>query len=135
MSGESWAARRAAETTLGLGTLLLSASTLVCCALPILLVSLGLGTAVAAATSAAPWLVALSAYKAWLFAGAGAAITAAAILRFLPGRDCPVDPHLAALCARADRWNRIALVVAAVIWVVGFVVAYGWLPLRRWLGT
>jgi len=135
MIGESWAPRRAAETTLGLGTLLLSAGTLVCCALPILLVSLGLGATVAAATSAAPWLVALSAYKAWLFAASGVALAAAALLRLLPGRECPADPRLAALCARADRWNRIVLVVAAVLWVVGFAAAYLWLSMRHWLGV
>lgn len=125
---------RAAETAVGLGTLLLSAGTLVCCALPLLLVSLGLGASVAALTSAAPWLVALSAHKGWVFAISGLAIAGGAFLLYRPGRACPTDPHLAALCARADRWNRIALSIAASIWVIGFAVAYLWLPVRRWIG-
>jgi hypothetical protein len=42
--------------------------TLLCCVLPVLLVSLGLGTAVASLTSSAPWLVELSRHKEWIFA-------------------------------------------------------------------
>lgn len=45
--------------------------TTVCCALPITLVSLGLGSVVATLVSTAPWLVALSKYKAWVFLLAG----------------------------------------------------------------
>lgn len=132
MSDEASSARRAAETAVGLGTLLLSAGTLVCCALPILLVSVGLGASVAALTSAAPWLVALSAHKVWVFAVSGVAIAGGAFVLYRPSRACPADPYLAALCARADRWNRAALIVAAAIWAVGFAAAYLWLPLRRW---
>lgn len=126
--------RRAAETAVGFGILLLSAGTLVCCALPLLLVSVGVGASVAALTSAAPWLVVLSAHKGWIFTASGLAITGGAFLMYRPGRTCPADPHLAALCARADRWNRIALAIAAAIWFIGFSVAYLWLPVRRWLG-
>ncbi|WP_448584870.1 hypothetical protein [Thermaurantiacus sp.] len=48
-----------------------SASTLLCCALPALLVTLGSGAAVAGLVSAAPWLVALGRWKAWRLAGSG----------------------------------------------------------------
>lgn len=41
---------------------------LLCCALPALLVSLGLGAAVAGLTSELPWLVELSRHKEWVFA-------------------------------------------------------------------
>jgi len=124
---------RAAETALGWGTLLLSAGTLVCCALPLLLVSVGLGASVAALTSAAPWLVMLSSYKEWMFALSGLALASAAVVLFRPGRVCPADAHLAALCARADRWNRTVLAVATVIWVIGLAAAFLYLPVRRWL--
>lgn len=128
-------AGRATDTAVGLTTLVLSAGTLVCCALPLLMVSLGLGASVAALTSAAPWLVALSAYKGWTFALAGLALVLATFLRFRPGRTCPSDPHLAALCGRADRWNNVVLAVAGSFWVIGFAVAFLWLPVRRWLGV
>lgn len=45
-------------------SLFASFGTLICCALPSLLVLLGLGATVAAFLSAAPWLVTLSRHKA-----------------------------------------------------------------------
>jgi len=133
MANETLNARRTAETAAGLATLLLSAGTLVCCALPLLLVSVGLGASVAALTSAVPWLVALSAHKSWIFTASALAIVGSAFLLYRTSRACPADPRLAALCARADLWNRTVLVIAAAIWMIGFTVAFLWLPIRRWL--
>jgi mercuric ion transport protein len=48
-----------------------SFSTLICCALPSVLVLLGMGTTVASLLSAAPWLVGLSRHKIWTFSIAG----------------------------------------------------------------
>lgn len=135
MTDDALASRRTTETAVGLGTLLLSTGTLVCCALPILLVSVGLGASVAALTSAVPWLVALSAHKGWIFAGSGVALVGAAFLLYRRGRACPTDPYLAALCARADRWNRAVLMISVTMWVIGFTTAFLWLPVRRWLGV
>lgn len=53
-------------------TLFASAGTLVCCALPIILVTLGLGATVAALTSSFPILIKLSQHKEWVFAFSGA---------------------------------------------------------------
>lgn len=116
-------------------TLLLSGGTLICCALPVLLVTLGLGTAVAFLTSTFPWLVAFSSFKPWTFAISGAVLLLTAWLIYRPGRACPADPELARLCRRADRWNRGVFWVAAAIYLVGFFFAYLYLPLHRLLGT
>ena len=59
-----------AEVALGWATLFASTGTLVCCALPIILVTLGLGATVAALTNAVPLLIKISEYKTWVFAGA-----------------------------------------------------------------
>ena len=59
-------ARRAA--LLNYFSLFSSFSTLICCALPSVLVLLGMGTTVASLLSAAPWLVSLSRHKIWTFA-------------------------------------------------------------------
>ena len=115
-------------------TLLLSGGTLICCALPILLVSLGLGTAVAFLTSSFPWLVAFSRFKPWTFAVSGAVLLLTAWLIYRPGRTCPADPELARLCRCADHWNRGVFWFAATIYVIGFFFAYLFLPLRRLLG-
>src|SRR3989442_4557158 len=59
-----------------LSYLSLSASlgTLLCCALPSLLVLLGLGATVVSLLSAMPWLVTLARRKVWVFSIAGALI-------------------------------------------------------------
>lgn len=48
-----------------------STGTLLCCALPIILVSLGMGAVVASMASNLPFLIKLSMYKEWMFAGSG----------------------------------------------------------------
>src|SRR3954447_20288032 len=52
-------------------SLFTSFGTLLCCALPSLLVLLGLGATVASFLSAVPWLVAMSRHKSWVFAISG----------------------------------------------------------------
>lgn len=125
----------AARPGLGWLTLLASGTTLVCCALPIALVTLGFGATVAALTSALPALVVLSDHKAWLFGGSAALMAVTAWSLWRPGRACPADPALAARCERGLRWNRRLLAVSAGIWAVGFFAAYLALPLRIWLGV
>lgn len=120
------------DAVAGGAALLLAGGTLLCCALPILLVSLGLGATVAALTSSLPWLVALSQYKAGMFIGAAVVLVVTAMLVWRPGRACPSDPELARVCARADRWNRRMLWAAAAIWMAGFFMAYAWLPVWQW---
>src|SRR5437868_8052494 len=51
-----------------------SLGTLLCCALPSLLVLLGLGASVASVVSSLPWIVVLSHHKRWVFAVAGVLI-------------------------------------------------------------
>ncbi|MCK9983813.1 MAG: hypothetical protein AzoDbin1_00285 [Azoarcus sp.] len=116
-------------------TLFTSTGTLICCALPILFVTVGLGAAVAAASSAAPFLVTLALHKGWVFAGSGLMLLWSGWLLYRPGRVCPSDPEAGRLCARALRWNRRVLGVSAVIWSVGAFAAYLALPLRIWLGS
>src|SRR5215831_14668642 len=56
-------------------SLFTSLGTLLCCALPSLLVLFGLGATVASVLSEAPWLVALSHHKNWVFLVAGVLIS------------------------------------------------------------
>lgn len=111
-------------------SLFTSVGTLLCCALPSLLVLLGLGATVASFLSAVPWLVALSRHKNWVFAISGTLI----IINFFyvywlsprlksRGPACSVEPGATA-CETATRVSRIALWVAAVLYAIGFFTAY-----------
>lgn len=121
------------EASAGIATLVLASGTLLCCALPIALVTLGMGASVAALVSAAPWLVTLSHYKGWMFAISAMGLVAAGFFLYRPGRACPTDPRLARLCAIADRCNRRVFMLASALWIVGAFAAFLLLPLRQWL--
>lgn len=123
-----------ASRALGYLSLFTSFSTLICCALPSLLVLAGLGATVASFLSAAPWLVTLSRHKGWVFAGSGALIAVNMAYVYALGprlrpadQDCPADD--AAACGTADRVTRIVLWMSAAIYTVGFFTAYALGPI------
>lgn len=113
--------------------LLASSTTLICCALPILLVSVGLGAVSAALFANLPFLVTLAKYKAWMLGASAILLALTAWLLFRSGRACPADPELAKLCETARRWNLRLFWVAVGIWVIGFSAAYFALPVYLWL--
>ena len=117
---------------LGWLALFASTGTLICCALPIALVTFGFGAAVAALSSSVPFLVTLTLQKTWLFAGSGVLLALSGWFMFRPGQECPTDPELGALCDRTHVWNRRIFWVSVVVWCVGFFAAYLALPLRIW---
>lgn len=113
--------------------LIASTGTLICCALPIALVTLGLGATVAAISANLPFLVTLTLHKAWLFAASAMLLAGSGWLLFRTDRECPADPLAAALCARTLLWNRRIFWIAVTLWNIGFFAAYIALPLRIWL--
>jgi len=108
-----------------------SVGTLVCCALPALLVLLGLGTTVAAVVSAAPWLVALSRYKGWVFLAAGTLIVGS---RLYARHVAPRIVADGAVCPLPlSRVTRVVWWTSVVLYAAGVFVAYGLGPLLTWL--
>ena len=114
-------------------TLVASTTTLICCALPILLVALGLGATVAAITSSVPGLVTLARHKVWFFGISAVLLVSSGWIIYRPGRACPASPSLAATCDRTQRLNRAIFWIAGAIWTTGFVAAFLLLPIRIWL--
>ncbi len=114
-------------------TLFTSTGTLICCALPITLVTLGMGAAVVSLTSTFPFLVVLSEHKIWVFIFSAVMLAISAWTLYRPGRACPSDPETGRLCNRAQVWNRRIYWVSVTIWGIGFFAAYLALPLRLWL--
>ena len=106
-----------------------STGTLICCALPMALVSLGLGSTVAALSSSLPLLVTISASKGWLFVASGILLAASAWLLFRARQGCPVGTS----CNQSQRNNRRIFWVSVAIWGTGLLTAYVALPLRQWL--
>ena len=112
-----------------------SSTTLVCCALPIVLVTLGLGSVSAALFANLPFLTVLAQQKLWLFSGSFVALAGGGWALFHRARACPLDPQLARECERSHFWNTRLWWLSVVIWVIGFIAAYGALPLWQWLNS
>lgn len=112
---------------LGYFSLFTSLSTLLCCALPSLLVLFGLGASVASALSFMPWLVTLSRHKQWTFSVSGVLIALSLVNtyyvapRLRPAECSPGDPSA---CEDASRVSKVLLWVSAAIYMVGVFVAY-----------
>ena len=111
-----------------------SSSTLICCALPILLVTLGLGAVSATLFERLPVLGVLAEHKFWMFIGSAALLALGGWALFRPGRYCPADPMLAAKCESAHRVNTRIWWVSVIIWAIGFFAAYLSLPLYELFG-
>lgn len=99
-----------------LATLFASSGTLVCCALPALLVALGAGAALSSLVSAVPQLVWLSEHKEALFAVAGVMLAASGALQWSArNAPCPVDPKSRSACLKTRKlslrvyWGSVAI--------------------------
>lgn len=112
-----------------------SSATLICCALPIALIGLGLGSLSAALFANLPFLGVLALHKGWLFVGSGIALAVGGWALYRPGRACPTDPQLAQQCEHAHFWNTRLWGCSIVIWLIGAFAAYAALPLWQWLGV
>lgn len=107
----------------GLGLALIGTT---CCALPITLVTLGMGSAVVSMASAMPWLTTLSQYKAIIFS------LTTGVLIFSYWR-----LHSIKACSLADkyrlRWRKAVLWSSSVILLLSLFAAYVLLPITLWL--
>ncbi len=121
------------EKSITIFTLFTTTGTLLCCALPIILVTLGLGSTVVAMTSAFPFLIIVTQNKIWIFAFSGIMMAISGWFMFRPGRACPTDKALADACTTAHKWNKRIYWSSVAIWSVGFFAAYMLLPIRIWL--
>ena len=106
-------------------TILSSFSTLLCCALPALLVSIGAGAALASVIAAVPQLVWLSVHKIPLFAFAGIMLVVSGISAYRNRHaPCPADPAQAASCIRLRHWSTRIFYFSAVLYAIGFFFAF-----------
>lgn len=111
-------------------SLFASSSTLVCCALPALLVALGAGAALSSLVSVFPQVVWLSEHKEGVFVFAGVAMATSGALQWRNrNAPCPTDPALRRACLQTRKVSRRAYGFSAVVYLVG-----GWFAfIQPWL--
>ena len=113
------------ETAAPALALFASASTLICCALPALLVTIGAGAAMAGLASNVPGLILLSAHKGWVFSIAGLMMAGAWYARWhTRNAPCPADPAKAKACARLRAFGGATLWFASILLAVGAFFAF-----------
>lgn len=107
-------------------SLFTSLSTLLCCALPALLVALGAGAVLAQVVTTVPGLIWISENKLIVF-GVAAIMLALAGLALYYARNlpCPIDPAEAKACDRARRYSKITYIISVVIYLTGTLFAFG----------
>ena len=105
-----------------------SMSTLICCALPALLVSIGLGTTMVGLVTTFPQLIWLSENKFLIFTSSFIMLAISVYMqyraRFLP---CPIDQYEARACAYARLWSKWVTIFSIIVWTIG--VTFALLPL------
>jgi hypothetical protein len=106
-------------------TVLTSFSTLLCCALPAALVSIGAGGVLASIVATVPQLVWLSEHKVQLFVFAGLMLTLSGALAYRNRNAlCPADSARGKSCMRLPRWSARIFYFSAVLYVIGFFFAF-----------
>lgn len=113
------------ETAAPALALLASFSTLLCCALPALLITIGAGAVMAGLVSNVPGYVWLTAHKTELFIVAGILLAGAIWARWATrNAPCPIDPAQAKLCSRMRKVGGIILWLAVAAYLIGGFFAF-----------
>ncbi len=101
-----------------------SASTLLCCALPIIFVSLGMGATFASITANFPFMIFLAKQSIALFTIATTLLLLSGYLIFTKTQLCPADKNLAQICKKTKKINKIIWYVSAIILLISFFFKY-----------
>jgi hypothetical protein len=106
-------------------SLFTSTGTILCCALPALLVTLGAGAALSSVIASFPQIVWVSKYKVYIFTAAFILIVFSGYLQWHARKlPCPSDKLLAAKCMSARRVSLVIYFVSVGILLIGFTFAF-----------
>lgn len=101
-----------------------SISTILCCALPIILVFLGMGAVFASLTANFPFISWLAAKSVYLFSIAGILLLISGYFIFIRPQSCPADKKLAAICQKTHKFNKIIWIFSVIILAISFFFKY-----------
>jgi len=103
-----------------MASLFASSSTLVCCAIPALLVALGAGAALSSFVSLFPQVVWLSEHKEQLFGLAGLMMIGSGALQWRNrSAPCPIDPALRDACLKTRKTASFVYAASVVLYLIG----------------
>ena len=106
-------------------SLFASSTTLVCCALPALFITLGAGAVLVGLISAVPSLIWISKHKIYFFAFAAIGLIIAGLMehksKYLP---CPVEEKARIACLTTRKWSKRIYISSVTIYLVGVFFAF-----------
>jgi len=106
--------------TASIVSLFASSGTLVCCALPALLVALGAGATLSSLVAAFPGIVWVSEYKEIVFGAAGLMLSVGGMAQWRARvAPCPIDPTLRRVCLRTRRASALLYWISVALFVIG----------------
>ena len=113
------------DKTANFFSLFASSSTLICCALPAIFVSIGAGATFASLITSFPFLITLSKYKLYITFFALTMIAIAGYFNYktyyMP---CPADPELGRMCLQTRKRSRIMYYISVTIFIIATVFTY-----------
>lgn len=129
MSRDGLAESRSSFWT-SIASLFATSSTLVCCAIPALLVALGAGAALSSLVSIFPQVVWLSEHKEAVFVFAGLMMAGSGVLQWRNRHaPCPTDPTLRNACLRTRKASLQVYLLSVGLYLIG-----GWFAfVQPWL--
>ncbi len=108
-----------------------SSATLLCCALPALLVVIAGGAAMGALLSNFPWLIPLSRNKEWIFLGAGVLLLFNGILTLRPKGKVACAITGGKGCEVAGNFTKGMFWFSILLYGIGGFVAFALVPILR----
>ena len=110
---------------LGLMTLFISSSTLICCALPAIFVAVGAGATLASLINVFPQLIIISQYKVLIsFITLIILLFAGVMIKKSEALPCPVDPNLRTICLKTRKNSKILYYLSVIIFASASVFTY-----------
>jgi hypothetical protein len=116
-----------------IASLFATSSTLVCCAIPALLVALGAGAALSSLIAVFPQIVWLSEHKEAVFTFAGLMMAGSGALQWRNRHaPCPTDPTLRNACLRTRKVSLVVYLFSMAFFLIGgwFAFVQPWLNQR-----
>lgn len=101
-----------------------SFSTLFCCALPIIFISIGAGAAFASLSAKLPFVSFLGEYALSLFILSFIFLLIAGYFVFMRPQSCPTNKKLTAICKKSKKIAKIVFFIACLILVTSFFFKY-----------
>jgi hypothetical protein len=101
-----------------------SISTIFCCALPIILVTLGMGAVFTILTTNFPFIIWLAEKSVYLFIIATIFLLIGGYFIFIKPKSCPSDKKLAQICNKTRKFNKIIWLISVIILVISFFFKY-----------